>query len=86
MFVSNKPNVLSAILHNLTHDNPLYTLIPRIYTQPYQTYVQLSISLSRNPIPWFITSTSVVHRVNLRGSSCKLPWFIVSTFVVHDVN
>ncbi|ETD17195.1 hypothetical protein HMPREF1199_01888, partial [Hoylesella oralis CC98A] len=31
-------------------------------------------------------STSVVHRVNLRGSSRQPPWFMLSTSVVHDVN
>ena len=31
-------------------------------------------------------STSVVHRVNLRGSQCQPPWFTASTSVVHNVN
>gem|GEM_PF-3639574 len=35
--------------------------------------------------PWFIVSTSVVHRVNLRGSSRKPPWSTMSTSVVLSV-
>ncbi len=31
-------------------------------------------------------STSVVHRVNLRGSQPQPPWFTVSTSVLHNVN